>query len=694
MTQWHSRFLHCFPFLIVFSYFIHFQLIFSMLSPLSILFLFVLGSLFYTLYLRVFSKQSPIILTVILLLILIATFLFLPSIWKSLYNQTLSIYRLYSTLVFYPFSINTAIQQSRFLLWILFLLLFLFMLALFDSLIRICRWPHLAAFLLIVLLIPCLLHHVPQPFTIYVLTIWIFLLLLLRSPSARSFSIYVFFLLSMSFLLILSLFIFPKETIWQYNKQLRDQTIAKVMTRFQQLFINENQDTIDLQEANDRFYVGAIHFQVQGTPQTYYLRTYSGANYNDNHWDQLLQDIYDSAAIDYPSILLQLDPNAAIWNKDPSFITSTVIIDDYRGSTRRIVPYFLASIDGGDPQSVNDSFLIRNANEATYQYHVWRSETLNSYLQTNYAPADLDSTYDRFALNFYTQINENEKNLFSNLQLKNPRYFTLRNSSMQEVASYVKDYLNEHVEYTLTPGSLPEGEDFLTYFLTKNHRGYCVHYATAATLMMRYYGYPARYVEGYRITAEDFNGNYANVRDFHAHAWVEIYDANLGWIPLEFTESAPMHSTQAENDINEPEQPTQEIEQTPPSVTQTPTEDMPTPSSPTQTHTTNHLIWLIIPFLYFLQLLIRHFIQESRCRQHDINASILISYHVMQKLQQYGLTLPAAALSIAQKARFSNDQMSNDEKAVMLDLLYQMKKQIKQLPLLKRLLLYGIYAIW
>ena len=157
------------------------------------------------------------------------------------------------------------------------------------------------------------------------------------------------------------------------------------------------------------FYVGAIHFQVQGTPQTYYLRTYSGANYNDNHWDQLLQDIYDSAAIDYPSILLQLDPNAAIWNNDPSFITSTVIIDDYRGSTRRVVPYFLASIDGGDPQSVNDSFLVRNANEATYQYHVWRSETLNSYLQMNYAPADLDSTYDRFALNFYTQLNENEK---------------------------------------------------------------------------------------------------------------------------------------------------------------------------------------------------------------------------------------------------------------------------------------------
>ena len=79
-----------------------------------------------------------------------------------------------------------------------------------------------------------------------------------------------------------------------------------------------------------------------------------------------------------------------------------------------------------------------------------------------------------------------------------------------------------------------------------------------------------------------------------------------------------MHSTQAENDIDEPEQPTQEIEQTPPSVTQTPTQDMSTPSSPTQTHTANHLIWLIIPFLYFLQLLIRHFIQESRCRQHDI----------------------------------------------------------------------------
>ena len=130
-----------------------------MLSPLSILFLFVLGSLFYTLYLRVFSKQSPIIPTVILLLILIATFLFLPSIWKSLYNQTLSIYRLYSTLVFYPFSINTAIQPMPLSFMDLVLTAFSIHACSFrfsDS--RICRWPHLRCFF-----IDCLVNSMLAP---------------------------------------------------------------------------------------------------------------------------------------------------------------------------------------------------------------------------------------------------------------------------------------------------------------------------------------------------------------------------------------------------------------------------------------------------------------------------------------------------------------------------------------------------
>lgn len=82
----------------------------------------------------------------------------------------------------------------------------------------------------------------------------------------------------------------------------------------------------------------------------------------------------------------------------------------------------------------------------------------------------------------------------------------------------------------------------MEYFLGESHEGYCVHYATAAALMLRYYGYPARYVEGFRVGEEAFSGGIATIRDYDEHAWVEIYDPYLGWIPLEFTESSFDHS--------------------------------------------------------------------------------------------------------------------------------------------------------
>ena len=45
--------------------------------------------------------------------------------------------------------------------------------------------------------------------------------------------------------------------------------------------------------------------------------------------------------------------------------------------------------------------------------------------------------------------------------------------------------------------------DFLQYTLERSGHGYSVHYATAAVLMLRYMGVPARYVEGYYLSAED-----------------------------------------------------------------------------------------------------------------------------------------------------------------------------------------------
>lgn len=58
-------------------------------------------------------------------------------------------------------------------------------------------------------------------------------------------------------------------------------------------------------------------------------------------------------------------------------------------------------------------------------------------------------------------------------------------------------------------------------------------YATVAALALRYYGIPARYVEGYTVkTAEN---EPVNVDASAAGAWVEVYQDGIGWLPLALT---------------------------------------------------------------------------------------------------------------------------------------------------------------
>ena len=76
-------------------------------------------------------------------------------------------------------------------------------------------------------------------------------------------------------------------------------------------------------------------------------------------------------------------------------------------------------------------------------------------------------------------------------------------------------------------------------FLTESKIGHSVHFASAATLMFRYYGIPSRYVEGYLITPDDVkdkkSGDTIDISGQNGHAWTEIYIDGMGWVPVEMT---------------------------------------------------------------------------------------------------------------------------------------------------------------
>jgi transglutaminase-like putative cysteine protease len=79
----------------------------------------------------------------------------------------------------------------------------------------------------------------------------------------------------------------------------------------------------------------------------------------------------------------------------------------------------------------------------------------------------------------------------------------------------------------------PDSSDPVWAFLQAK-RGYCVHYATAMTLMLRILGIPARIATGV-VVPQSTDGKAVQVTGDKAHAWPEVYFDNLGWVAFEPT---------------------------------------------------------------------------------------------------------------------------------------------------------------
>lgn len=114
-------------------------------------------------------------------------------------------------------------------------------------------------------------------------------------------------------------------------------------------------------------------------------------------------------------------------------------------------------------------------------------------------------------------------------------------TELDEITAFIISALESNADYTLMPGNAPVNKDIVEYFMFESGKGYCQHFASTAVLMYRLYGIPARYASGYLVKPEDFaleKGMYrAHVTDESAHAWVEIFLKDYGWVPIDVTPS-------------------------------------------------------------------------------------------------------------------------------------------------------------
>ena len=177
------------------------------------------------------------------------------------------------------------------------------------------------------------------------------------------------------------------------------------------------------------------------------------------------------------------------------------------------------------------------------------------------------------------------------------------------IRTFVRSYLNEHCTYTSDPPQPADGADPVLYFLSESHAGSSTQFASAAVVLCRMLGLPARYVVGYAapqsLFAESDGGWQAVLQDDNAHAWAEVYLAGQGWTPLETTPGMVSELTEDQLAANANAVPTADDAETPlPAATPAPEADPTVPQA--------RAFWWLLPLAAVLAALAAWGIARAR----------------------------------------------------------------------------------
>lgn len=104
----------------------------------------------------------------------------------------------------------------------------------------------------------------------------------------------------------------------------------------------------------------------------------------------------------------------------------------------------------------------------------------------------------------------------------------------REKIQKIQAYFQNNYQYELGI-SVPIDEDPLTYFLLEKPAAHCEYFASGTALLLRLAGVPCRYITGYVVRERNDYDQLWIARSRHAHAWVEAWDDERGWVTVEST---------------------------------------------------------------------------------------------------------------------------------------------------------------
>lgn len=269
--------------------------------------------------------------------------------------------------------------------------------------------------------------------------------------------------------------------------------------------------------------------------------------------------------------------------------------------------------------------------------------------------------------------------------------------NVYRAAQAIGDYVRNSATYDLNTSRMPTREkDFARWFLEDSDTGYCVHFATAATVLLQAEKIPARYVTGYVVQAQ--TGVPTIVTADMAHAWTEYYLPGFGWTVLEATPpdfiSQPLET--------QPEQETTDAapEQTDPETT-APAADAPQTQQPEEEKKQFpwELLWIIVIPAGIIglaegQYRLRRRLYRKRYDRSTENEKAILCWQKLVKLAQLaGMTPDKTAYALAQKAAFSQHCLTEQELQQLENAVDDACKALAQKPFTLRLFSRLIYAL-
>ena len=299
-------------------------------------------------------------------------------------------------------------------------------------------------------------------------------------------------------------------------------------------------------------------------PQELYLRGYVGSEYKKRFWTTLPLENYSGK---YDGMLTWLEKNEFLpatqyaaydaLSKQASGGTAEYqnIRVENKNAYRKYMylPSALSSWDSGKTKQEKDWNTISTAFFGAKSYDFSMTQpapaaetvladdwTQNPVSEGQQKYLNNESIYHSFVEDSYLSVDTEQRDLIKKVFFeKGKREKDFTKEDFTEVTTQIRQILRSEMTYDKEPQASPENTDFLQWFLKESKEENAVAYATAAVMAYRTAGYPARYVEGYHLSAAEaeilVNENKKDVTltTQNAHVWAGVYVTGVGWLPVE-----------------------------------------------------------------------------------------------------------------------------------------------------------------